>query len=264
MSPKTPTASDPTKESTMSSSHQDRIAVVTGAARGIGQAVCRQLADRGAHVVAVDLTEPTETVAQLEQAGHKATGLRADVSDPAQTAQVGDEVRSRLGRCDILVNNAGIYPFVDITELTYETWRHVLAVNLDSQFLMTQAVLPLMREAGWGRIVNLTSNSIGLAVPGLTHYMASKMGAIGFTRALANDVAQYGITANAVGPTLSRTPGVTSSIPQELQEQVSQSQAIKKIGEADDVVGTILFLTSEDSYFVTGQTIMADGGLVRL
>jgi NAD(P)-dependent dehydrogenase (short-subunit alcohol dehydrogenase family) len=245
-------------------SHQDRIAVVTGAARGIGRSISRMLAERGATIVAVDLDEPTETLEMLEQAGHKATGIRADVSDPDQTRSLGVEVRSRHGRCDILVNNAGIYPFVDIADLTYETWRHVLAVNLDSQFLMTQAVLPMMKEAGWGRIVNLTSNSIGLAVPGLTHYMASKMGSIGFTRALANDVAPFGITANAVGPTLSRTPGVLSSIPQELQEHVSQSQAIKKIGEADDVVGAILFLTSEDSYFVTGQTIMADGGLVRL
>lgn len=246
------------------STHDNRVAVVTGAARGIGQAVCRQLADRGAQIVAVDITEPDETVGQLEQAGHKATAFQVDVSDPEQTRRFGEQLADRFGRCDILVNNAGIYPFVDIDALTYETWRHVLAVNLDSQFLMTKAVLPLMKQAGWGRVVNLTSNSIGLAVPELTHYMASKMGAIGFTRALANDVAGHGITANAVGPTLSRTPGVVSAIPDELQQQVSQMQAIKKIGEADDVVGAIVFLTSEESYFVTGQTMMADGGLVRL
>ncbi len=245
-------------------SHQNRVAVVTGAARGIGQAVCRQLADRGASVIAVDLAEPAETLDQLAESGHKALGLVADVSDPDRTREIGDEVRERYGRCDILVNNVGIYPFVDIGDLTYETWRKVLTVNLDSQFLMTKAVLPSMKDAGWGRIVNLTSNSIGLVVPGLSAYMASKMGAIGFTRALANDVAAHGITVNAVGPTLTRTPGVVSAVSPELQEIVSQGQAIKKIGEADDVVGTILFLTSEDSHFVTGQTIMADGGLVRL
>lgn len=140
----------------------------------------------------------------------------------------------------------------------------MLAVNLDAQFLMTKAVLSHMRAAGWGRIVNLTSNSIGSAAPRLTHSMASKMGVIGFTRALANDVAQYGVTVNAVGPTFSLTPGVLAVVPREVVEQVSQSQAIKRPGTAEDVVGTVLFLTSEDASFVTGQTIMADGGLLRL
>ncbi|OXR43658.1 (S)-1-Phenylethanol dehydrogenase [Nocardia cerradoensis] len=245
-------------------SHEGRVAVVTGAARGIGQAICRRLAAEGAVVVAVDITAPTETLAEIHRHGGTATANVVDVSDPTGTQSIGAEVQERYGRCDILVNNAGIYPFIDIDDLDYDTWRKVLAVNLDSQFLMTKTLLPLMKSGQWGRIVNLTSNSIGLAVPGLTHYMASKMGTIGFTRALANDVAAQGITVNAVGPTLSRTPGVTSAVDSALQEQVAQSQAIKKVGEADDVVGTVMFLTSEDSYFVTGQTIMADGGLVRL
>jgi NAD(P)-dependent dehydrogenase (short-subunit alcohol dehydrogenase family) len=244
--------------------HENRVAVVTGAARGFGQAICRGLAQRGATVVAVDLMEPTETVQLLQEEGLKCTSLIADVSDPEQTQHVGEEVSRLHGRCDILINNVGIYPFTDISDLDYAAWRRVLTVNLDSQFLMTQAVLPMMKQEKWGRIVNFTSNSIGLAVPGLTHYMASKMGVIGFTRALANDVASYSITANAVGATLSRTPGVLSSIPEELQHQVAQSQAIKRVGESEDVVGTVLFLASEDSYFVTGQTIMADGGLLRL
>ncbi len=248
----------------MRSTHEDRVAVVTGAARGIGQAICRRLAEGGAVVVAVDLDEPVDTLALLEPIGREAIWVRADVSDQDETARVGEEVRSRYGRCDILVNNAGIYPVADISDLDYATWRKVLAVNLDSMFLMTQALLPMMKEAGWGRIVNMTSNSIGLVVPGRTHYVASKMGVIGFSRALATDVAGYGITVNAVGPTLTRTPGVVSYIAEELQQQAAQMQAIKKIGEADDVVGTVAFLASEESYFVTGQTIMADGGLVRL
>ena len=246
----------------MTPTHKDRVAVVTGAAQGFGQATCLRLAEHGAQVVAIDIKEPTETLALIEEAGHKATGLLIDVTDPEQTQRVEHEVRGRYGRCDILVNNVGVYPMIHVDELTYDSWRKILTINLDSQFLMTQAVLPLMKEAGWGRIVNLTSNSIGLTAPGLTAYIASKMGIIGFTRGLANDLAPYGITANAVGPTLSRTPGV--SLPTAVLEQVAALQAIKKIGESDDIVGTILFLTSDDSHFVTGQTIMADGGLVRL
>ncbi|MFV0459883.1 MAG: SDR family NAD(P)-dependent oxidoreductase [Actinomycetales bacterium] len=246
------------------STHTNRVAVVTGAARGIGQAIAQQLGSRGATVVAVDLQDPHETVARIQADGGTAVAHTADVADQGQTQDLGRRVESEFGRCDILVNNAGIYPFVDIDDLDYDSWRRVITVNLDSQFLMTKAVLATMKAGGWGRIVNLTSNSIGMPVPGLTHYMASKMGAIGFTRALANDVAAFGITVNAVGPTLTRTPGVVSAVAPELQEAVAAGQAIKKVGEADDVVGTILFLTSEDSHFVTGQTIMADGGYVRL
>lgn len=242
-----------------------RVAVVTGAGRGIGQAICRGLADAGADVVAVDLVEPVDTVALVEKRGRKAAGLIADVSDPADVRRVGAEITERMGRCDILVNNAGIYPAANIFKLDYEAWRRVLAVNLDSQFLMTKAVLPHMCAAGWGRIINLTSNSIGLALPGFTHYMASKMGVIGFTRALASDVARFGITVNAVGPTLSRTPGLAESVINEAaQQHVVALQAIKRQGEADDVVGTVVFLAGDGSAFVTGQTIMADGGLVRL
>lgn len=246
----------------MTSSHEARVAVVTGAAQGFGQAICRGLAERGAQVVAIDITEPTETLALIEQAGQTATSLVVDVADPEQTRHVEHEVRSRYGRCDILSNNVGVFPAIHTDDMTYEAWREVITINLDSQFLMTQAVLPLMKEGGWGRIVNLTSNSIGMTPPGMTAYFASKMGVIGFTRGLANDLAPYGITANAVGATLSRTPGAESaSLP---LEQAAAMQAIKKVGEPEDVVGAILFLTSNDSYFVTGQTIMADGGLLRL
>ncbi|MBX7267682.1 SDR family oxidoreductase [Micromonospora sp. Llam7] len=243
--------------------HEGRVAVVTGAGRGIGQAIARSLGERGATVVAIDLRDPVETVSQLTDSGRTAIALTADVSDPEQTAAAGAEVARRFGRADILVNNAGIFPFWDIDELDYEKWRRVLAVNLDSQFLMVKAVLPEMKQGGWGRIVNLTSNSIVTAAPGLSHYMASKMGNIGFSRGLANDLAPFGITVNAVGPTLTITPGVREVHPPEALEAVAQAQAIKRNGQPDDLVGTIAFLTSDDAAFVTGQTIMADGGYAR-
>ncbi|MFJ4851741.1 MULTISPECIES: SDR family NAD(P)-dependent oxidoreductase [unclassified Streptomyces] len=243
--------------------HAGRVAVVTGAGRGIGQAIALDLGTRGATVVAVDLDSPDETVALLAGKGHNALGLTADVSNPQETAAVGKEVADRLGRADILVNNAGIFPFRDIEDLDYDTWKRVIAVNLDSQFLMVKAVLQTMKKGGWGRIVNLTSNSIVTNVPGISHYMASKMGNIGFSRGLANDLAPFGITVNAVGPTLTITPGSQQAHPQEARDAAAQAQAIKRNGLPEDLTGTIAFLTSDDAAFVTGQTIMADGGYAR-
>lgn len=244
--------------------NENRVAVVTGAAQGFGRAICVGLAKAGVDVVAVDLTQAEETVEAVEKAGTRGTSLIADVSDPASTDKLKSHLESEFGRCDILVNNAGIYPNVPIEDVDYELWRRVHAINLDSQFLMVKAVLPFMKSGSWGRIVNITSNSIGLVIPGLAHYMSSKTGVIGFTRGLANDVAEYGITVNAVGPTASKTPGGLTHIQAAHIEALAQAQAIKRPGTAEDIVGTVMFLTGESSAWVTGQTIMADGGLYRL
>lgn len=241
-----------------------KVAVVTGAAQGFGQAISVGLAKRGIDIVAVDLSESNETIKLVEAAGARAIGIVADVSSPDVTEHVQRVLKAEFGRCDILVNNAGIYPFKSIVDLDYDLWKKVHRVNLDSQFLMVKAVLPLMMEGQWGRIVNITSNSLGLVAPGLAHYMSSKGGVIGFTRGLANDVAEHGITVNAVGPTASLTPGGKAGIDPKIIEQLAQTQAIKRPGTSEDIVGTVLFLASDDSAFVTGQTIMADGGLVRL
>lgn len=241
-----------------------RVAVVTGAAQGFGRAISVGLAGRGVDIVAVDLMTSGATLKEVQAAGGRGVELEADVSDPGTTGRLEALLRNEFGRCDILVNNAGIYPNIPFDEVDYETWTRVHRINLDSQFLMAKAVLPLMRAAGWGRIINFTSNSVAQVIPGLTHYMAAKMGVIGFTRGLANDVAEHGITVNAVGPTASLTPGGVTQIQRSHIEQLASTQAIKRPGTAEDVVGTVLFLASEDSAWVTGQTIMADGGLVRL
>lgn len=238
--------------------------MVTGAANGFGRAIAIEFARRGADVIAVDLLPAHDVVSDIEALGRKATGLRADVSDPGVVGELAADLVAFAGRVDILVNNAGVIASRDIFDLDFAEWKRLQQVNVDSQFLMAKAVIGSMRASGWGRIVNLASNSLGLAVPGLVHYMASKGAVIGFTRALATDLAPFGITVNAVCPTASRTPGGERNVGQRKFHMVSQMQAIKRVGLAEDIVGTVCFLTSEDCAFLTGQTLVADGGLMRV
>ena len=247
-----------------SSSHTGRVAVVTGAAGGFGTAISLEFARRGADIIAIDLHAADDTVTAVQELGRRAVALRADLSDPAQVAAITPDILGFAGRVDILVNNAGIFPFRDIWDLDYAEWKRIQAINLDSQFLMAKAVMGSMRENSWGRIVNLASNSLGLAVPNMVPYMAAKGGVVGFTRALATDLAPHGITVNAVCPTASNTPGGQNFIGDEVLEMVAGMQAIKRVGTSADIVGTVCFLSCDDSAFVTGQTIVADGGLMRV
>lgn len=244
--------------------HTGRIAVVTGAAGGFGTAIATELARRGADIIAVDLHPSDRTVDLVEQEGRRAVSLQADISTPEGVDSIAKDILDFGGRVDILINNAGAFPFRNIWELEYAEWKRIQAINLDSQFLMAKAVMGSMRDNGWGRIVNLASNSLGLAVADMVPYMAAKGGVIGFTRALATDLAPHGITVNAVCPTASKTPGGEQFIGGEILGAVAEMQAIKRVGVATDIVGTVCFLSSEDSSFMTGQTLVSDGGLMRV
>jgi len=244
--------------------HTGRVAVITGAAGGFGTAIATELARRGADIIAVDMNPADRTVELVRQEGRRAVALQADISAPEGVDSITEEMLAFSGRVDILINNAGIFPFRDIWELDYVEWKRIQAINLDSQFLMAKAVMGSMRDNGWGRIVNLASNSLGLAVPDMVPYMAAKGGVVGFTRALATDLAPHGITVNAVCPTASKTPGGEQFIGSEVLGVVANMQAIKRVGVAVDIVGTVCFLSSADSAFMTGQTLVSDGGLMRV
>src|SRR5712671_4786583 len=239
--------------------HEGRIALVTGAAQGIGQAIALALAERGATVIATDLKSPKETMNKI---GSNAHAFQLDVTQE-------DDWRSILlkshdvGEVDIVVNNAGYFPNRSIDELDLATWRKTMATNLDSHFLSAKFFLPTMRRKKWGRFVGISSNMVGLAIPGMSHYIASKMGIIGFMRGLANDVAGDGITANAVLPGLTNTQA-TAPQSEEQKRATWETQAIKRLGQPADITGAVLFLTSDDAAFITGQAIVVDGGQYRV
>ena len=240
--------------------HQNRVAVVTGSGRGIGAAIAVALARRGAKVVAVDLESPSATVAAI---GSTAVGVAADVSDPRGWATIERAAQDAFGGVDIVVNNAAFYPNHPIDDLDFDTWRRTMSVNLDSQFLSAKQFVPAMRRKKWGRFVGISSNSIGLTIPGMSHYIASKMAIIGFMRGLANDVANDGITCNAVLPGLTNTPA-TQAQTEEQRRATWQGQAIQRFAEPDDIVGPVLFLTSDDAAFMTGEALVVDGGQYRV
>ena len=239
--------------------HGGRVALVTGAGQGIGQAVALALAERGARVIATDLKPPQETAGKI---GPTATALQLDVAQEEDWRSAS--IRSLdVGEVDIVVNNAGYFPNRRIEELDLPTWRKTMATNLDSHFLSAKYFLPAMKKKKWGRFVGISSNMVGLAIPGMSHYIASKMGIIGFMRGLANDVANDGITANAVLPGLIHTQA-TAPQSEEEKRATWEQQAIKRMGEPGDVTGAILFLTSDDAAFITGQAIVVDGGQYRI
>jgi pyridoxal 4-dehydrogenase len=239
---------------------QDRVAIVTGAAQGIGKAVADKLAAEGAKVVAVDVNgEGAERTAE----GVDGTAVQADISKPEDVQRMVDETVSQYGKVDVLANVAAIVPFTAWDDITFDDWRRIMSVNLDGLFLTMKAVERPMRAAGYGRIVNVTSNVILAGTPNLAHYVASKGGVWAFTRAAARELGKYGITVNSVAPGLTATEGVMASPHAEAFEFVQMLQCIPRRGEAADIAPSVAFLASEEAGWVTGQLLVADAGMTH-
>jgi NAD(P)-dependent dehydrogenase (short-subunit alcohol dehydrogenase family) len=253
----------------MSRMHHGRVAVISGAASGIGQASAVRFANEGARVVIADRANAQQTLDLVATSGGTATAIICDVSNPESAAALKTEVESNIGQCDILINNARIFPTQRFEDITFADWRHVLSVNLDSMFLMTKAFAGGMRQRGWGRVINIASDTVSLLVPDFVHYITSKAGVIGFTRSIATEFGAQGVTANAIAPGLTRTPGAQSRKEaggmsnDDLFALQANMQSIKRSEEVSDLVGAVSFLASDDAAFITGQTLYVNGGITR-
>ena len=229
-----------------------KVAIVTGGAQGIGAAIVTGLEEDGAIVVVADL-EPPEG------------GIRADVASEEDVARMLAETVSRHGRVDVLVNNAGLYASLEMrafTEIPLEEWNRVMEVNVASMFLTSRAVVPHMREQGGGAIVNISSGTPFRGVPFLLHYVTSKGAIVAFTRALAKELGSDGIRVNCVAPGFTMSDGVKShpEVVEKLRDVSVAARTIQRDQVPEDVVGAVVFLCSEAAGFVTGQTLVIDGG----
>jgi 3-oxoacyl-[acyl-carrier protein] reductase len=239
-----------------------RIAIVTGASRGIGKAIALRLAKDGRHVALVSRSEgPLNDVKHaIESAGGKASVYACDVSDNAAFAATIEKVAADHGRIDILVNNAGITKDGLILRMSDDDWNAVLQTNLTSCFVAIRAAARAMMKGKFGRIVNIASTSGVVGNAGQANYAAAKAGLIGLSKTVARELGAKNITSNVVAPGFIETD-MTSDLSQEIKDKVQQMMAIKRLGIGDDIAAAVSYLTADDAGFITGQTICVDGGM---
>lgn len=247
---------------------EDTVIVVTGAARGIGAELALTLGRRGATIVVADVLEEegAARAEQLRSDGLKAVFLRVDVGDEQDVLAFGERCVSELGRIDGLVNNAGLFrdlgPKRAFSEISLQEWEDVMRINARGPWLMTKAVVPTMRRQGFGRIVNMASATVHMGITGFVHYVASKGALIAMTRSLAKELGPSGITVNAVAPGLVRDEAAAGMNAESYFEAVATQRAVQRDMLPGDLSGVVGFLCSRESGFLTGQTIIVDGGVV--
>ena len=248
---------------------KDRVAIVTGGGIGIGKAFCFGLANEGAKVVAADINfEGAKKVAQeLEQQGKEALALSIDVTDEKKTLEMAQKTIERFGKIDILINNAALFsalgPGRPWDTIDIDEWDRVMAINLKGLFLCSKAVVPHMKAQGKGRIINISSGLAYRGGVGKLHYITSKAGVLGFTRGLARELAGQNINVNNIAPGQTMSEGLLNrgDITHETSMKLYAQRCVQKDMYPEDLVGTAVFLASDDSEFISGETIVVDGGM---
>ena len=246
---------------------EDRVAIVTGAGQGIGRAYALRLAQEGARVVVAELNEATgKAVAEeVHAAGGEGIFVRTDVADEASCEEMAAVTVRQFGRLDVLVNNAAVFSTITAMkpfwELTVAEWEQLMAVNVRGVWLASKAVVPQMRRQGSGRIINISSSVIFLGRPNYLHYVASKGAVFAMTRAMARELGDFGITVNTITPGATYTEIPRATVSPEQKTAMLGQQCIKRPEAPTDLVGTVVFLASDDAAFITGQTINVDGGM---
>ncbi len=248
---------------------KDRVVIVTGAGQGIGRVFAKAFALAGARAVIAERNEKAAAgvAEEIMRAGGQALAVTTDIADPASIDEMVEVVEDDYGRIDVLINNAAIFSTLEMRpfeQIPLEEWEQVLRVNVTGQMLCARAVLPAMRRAKWGRIINMASGAVSLGRPGYLHYITSKAALVGMSRSMARELGPDNITVNAILPGATFTEIERKTVTPQQKERIIAMQCVPRAETPEDLVGSALFLASEASAFITGQVINADGGATHL
>ena len=244
-----------------------RVAIITGGGHGIGKAYAKRLAEEGAKIVIAELDgeAATAVAAELVAKGHQAIAVQTDVASESSANNMAAQAIAQFGRIDILVNNAAIFATIPMSrspfdQITVDEWDRMMSVNMKGTWLSSRAVVPQMRKQAYGKIINVSSGTALKGSPSRIHYVTSKAGILGFTKTLANEVGRDGICVNCVAPgsTLSEENPHEDIL--KMRAQAANARALKRVQTPEDLTGAVVFFASADSDFITGQTLVVDGG----